>query len=306
MLELVDIGIKREDWVLREVDLIFEKGQIYGIIGKSGVGKTTLLKLMAGLIDATEGYVQFEGKKLIGPGVKLIPGYEEIQLVNQDFALEPYHTVEQNIKEKVLSRHKEDQLELIEHFLELVELTDIRHRKAHLLSGGEQQRLALARALACEPSVLLLDEPFVHLDQRLRWKITKYLTELNKELQTTIVLVSHDGSEMMGFATRIIAIADGGIARIASINEVYYYPEDKNQGELMGVINEVQIDGKVVFFRPNEYLLDGKETLKVSFENAYDNGLFICNYFNTSANERIMLTSLKVLDEVKFIEILKK
>ena len=102
MLELSNIGIKRDDWVLRNINLTIEKGEIYGIIGKSGVGKTTLLKLMGGLIDASEGHVSLKGKKLIGPSEKLIPGYEEIQLVNQDFALEPYHTVEQNIKEKVL------------------------------------------------------------------------------------------------------------------------------------------------------------------------------------------------------------
>ena len=306
MLELLNIGIKRDDWVLRNVNLTVEKGEIYGIIGKSGVGKTTLLKLMGGLIDATEGHVLFQNKKLIGPGEKLIPGYEEIQLVNQDFALEPYHTVEQNIKEKVLSRHKEDQKELIEQFLDSVELKDIRNRKAHLLSGGEQQRLAFARALACEPAVLLLDEPFVHLDQRLRWKISNYLMALNQDSKTTIVLVSHDGSEMMGFAHKVIAIAENSIQRIAPTKDVFYHPSDKNQGELMGVINSISIDNKFVLFRPNEYRIDGNKSIEVNFEAAIDTGLMVCNYFTTSKNEKIMLTASMVLDKVKFIEIAKK
>jgi len=306
MLELSNIGIKRDDWVLRNVSLTIEKGLIYGIIGKSGVGKTTLLKLMGGLLDATEGEVSFEGKKLIGPSDKLIPGYEEIQLVNQDFALEPYHTVEQNIKEKVLSRHKEDQLELIEQFLDLVELKDIRNRKAHLLSGGEQQRLAFARALACESPVLLLDEPFVHLDQRLRWKISKYLTALNKQNKTTIVLVSHDGSEMMGFADKVIAIAEKEIQRVDITKEVFYHPTDLSQGELMGLINCIQFNGNNILFRPNEYRLGGNKKIGVKFQSAVDTGLMVCNYFVTSNNEKIMLTASSILDEVEFIEIAKK
>lgn len=306
MLELTNIGIKREEWVLRNVNLTIERGKIYGIIGKSGVGKTTLLKIMGGLLDASEGYVSMNGKKLIGPSEKLIPGYEEIQLVNQDFALEPYHTVEQNIKEKVLSRHKEDQVELIEMFLDLVELKDIRNRKAHLLSGGEQQRLAFARALACEPEVLLLDEPFVHLDQRLRWKISKYLTDLNRNLKTTIVLVSHDGSEMMGFATKVIAISDNEIQRVGNTDEVFYYPDDVHQGELMGVINSVTLDGNPVLFRPNEYIVDGKKSISVQFTSAVDTGLIVCNDFTTSSGEKIMLTGTTIMDEVNAIEIVKK
>ncbi|MEJ6583026.1 MAG: ATP-binding cassette domain-containing protein [Crocinitomicaceae bacterium] len=306
MLELTNIGIKRDEWLFRDVSLTIEKGKIYGIIGKSGVGKTTLLKLMGGLIDATEGYVSFEGKKLIGPAEKLIPGYEEIQLVNQDFALEPYHSVEQNIKEKILSRRKEDQIELIEQFLDLVELKDIRNRKAHLLSGGEQQRLAFARALACEPAVLLLDEPFVHLDQRLRWKISKYLTALNRDQKTTIVLVSHDGSEMMGFADKVIAVAKNEIQRVAPTREVFYYPTDVSQGELMGVINTIELNGKTVLFRPNEYKVNGDKTIGVKFESVLDTGLIVCNYFTAGNGEKIMLTSAFKMEEVEFIEIVKK
>lgn len=306
MLELKDVGVKRDDWVLRNVNLTIEQGEIYGIIGKSGVGKTTLLKLMSGFLDATEGAVFFNEKKIIGPSTKLIAGYEAIQLVNQDFALEPYHTVEQNIREKVLSRHKEEQVELIEEFLNLVELTEIRNRKAHLLSGGEQQRLAFARALACEPDLLLLDEPFVHLDQRLRWKISNYLMNLNKTQQTTIVLVSHDGSEMMGFTNKIISVGECKIQRIANTNQIFYHPVTKTEGELMGIINEIEINGKTVLFRPNEYVVSKENGIEINFDSASDTGLMICNYFTTSNEEKIMLISSHRLDEVKFIQITKK
>lgn len=306
MLELKNVGVKRDDWVFRNVNLTIDQGGIYGIIGKSGVGKTTLLKLMSGFVDVSEGSVYFKGKKIIGPSVKLIPGYEAIQLVNQDFALEPYHTVGQNIKEKVLSRHKEDQIELIEEFLDLVELTGIRTRKAHLLSGGEQQRLAFARALACKPELLLLDEPFVHLDQRLRWKISNYLIELNKNQGTTIVIVSHDGSEMMGFTDKVISVANNEIQRISNTDEVFYHPVNKAEAELMGVINEVKLNGETILFRPNEFSIEGNKGIEVTFDDYLDTGLIICNYFTTSNNERIMLTSTQILRDVKYFEILKR
>ena len=303
MLELKNVGIERAEWVLRNVDFSIAEGEIIGIIGKSGVGKTTLLKIMAGLLDANEGKVLLDRRPLIGPSEKLIPGYDEIQLVNQDFALEPYHTVEQNIREKVLSRHKEDQSTLIEFFLELVELTQIRSRKAHLLSGGEQQRLALVRALVCEPRFLLLDEPFVHLDQRLRWKITNYLLELNEQQKTTMILVSHDGGEMMGFVQRVVSLNKGGIQRNEPVEKIYYQPLDKEEAELMGSINSVQLDGKQVLFRPNEYAIEGKSSIKLKFLKSIDTGLTIYNYFVTDNNERIMLTSVEPLNNIERISI---
>ncbi|HIP31416.1 MAG TPA: ATP-binding cassette domain-containing protein [Crocinitomicaceae bacterium] len=302
MIEVKNLGLQRDDWILRGIDFQFLTGKSYGIIGKSGEGKTTFLKLLAGLLDANEGEVLFEGLPLIGPAFKLIPGYDEIQLVNQDFALEPYHSVEQNIKEKILSRHNEVQEDLIEEFLELVELKGIRSRKAHLLSGGEQQRLSIARALACEPKVLLLDEPFVHLDQRLRRKILTYLNELKEVRELLIILVSHDGAEMMGFANEVIHIENSRIERVCSANEMYYSPTSKEQGELMGELNFVFLNGEQVFFRPTSFTLE-KPNLKVEFISFLDIGLTILNYFRTENGEEIILSANKKMKEVTQVRI---
>jgi ABC-type Fe3+/spermidine/putrescine transport system ATPase subunit len=306
MLKLVNVGLKYDDWVLNNINIEFEPANIYGVVGRSGAGKTSLLKVISAYQDITEGEVIFNEQKLIGPAQKLIPGYDDVQLVNQDFALEPYHTVEQNVKEKILSRQKSIQIELIEEYLDLVELTDIKDRQARFLSGGEQQRLAIARALANEPKVLLLDEPFVHLDRRLKYKILNYLKELNKVQGTTIIIVSHDGAELMGFANQIIYLKDGNVQRRASISSFYYLPNDVLEAELMGPINEIDLNGSTVLFRPNEYQVSLDGGIEVGFLKSVDTGLITLNYFQTQDKKELLLTSLNELKDVTRISIEKK
>lgn len=305
MLELKHITLVRKTPVLEDISFTFSEGKIFGVIGKSGVGKTSLLKIAAGLLVRSEGDVIYDGKRLPNPGEKLIPGHEDIQLVNQDFALEPYHTVRENIREKVLSRTKVVQEELVEEFLELVELKPNEDQKAIELSGGEQQRLALARALASEPNVLLLDEPFVHLDQRLRWKVQAYLKELNRVRNTIIVLVSHDGAELMGFVEEIIHLKDARIQRLDSTEAFYFSPEDKAQGELLGPINAIEVNGKEVLFRPNEYEISAEGTIALNKDSSINTGLYWMHSFRTEQGETVDLIDNKELPEEIRINILK-
>ncbi len=304
MIDVSDLTVKFDSSVLEDINLTFKSNSIYGVIGKSGSGKTTLLKAIAGLVDFENGEIRFEGKLIFGPKDKLIPGYDEIQLVNQDFGLELHHTVYENVKEKILSRNKDLQVELVDEFLELVELDSIKNRQARVLSGGEQQRLSIARALACEPKVLLLDEPFVHLDQRLRWKILNYLNEVMKSRQMLIVLVSHDGAEIMGFADRVIHIEDKKVVREDSAENVYYFPESKSQAELMGEVNEIQLENKALLFRPNEYSLENPN-FNVNFDSSVDIGVTFLNYFYTDNGERILLTGQKEMSTIFKIRITK-
>lgn len=302
MLSLENISVFRDDWVLRNIELSVGENDLIGVIGASGAGKTTLLKVMARLLDVSEGKVTLDGKRLLGPTEKLVPGYEEVQLVNQDFALDSFHTVAENIKEKILHLPKSDQLALIEELLELLEIKHLEDRQARHLSGGEQQRLSIARALACEPRFLLLDEPFVHLDQMLRLKIMHYLTELNAVRGTGIVLVSHDASEMMGFVNKVVHLKHGKIERACSTREMYFQATNLDQALLMGPMNQVQIGEKLILFRPSEFDPEGQE-ITLSFERSFETGLIVFNYFKTNLNESVLLTSTEKLHDLTSISI---
>ncbi|MCH2230495.1 MAG: ATP-binding cassette domain-containing protein [Crocinitomicaceae bacterium] len=305
MLKVHNVSLIHDDLVLNDVSFEFKDSEIYGIVGRSGAGKTSFLKVASAFQDSNSGFVEFEGEKLIGPSQKLIPGYDDIQLVNQDFALEPYHSVEENVKEKVLSRHKDIQEELVTEYLELVELDDIRTRKARFLSGGEQQRLAIARALANEPKVLMLDEPFVHLDQRLKYKIITYLKHLNEIQGVILIIVSHDGSELMGFVNQILYFNNGQVERKSRVKEFYYAPRNVNEAELMGPINSIQVNGENLLFRPNQYELIEDDGINLKFIRSIDTGLVVFNYFMTNNLEEVMLTSNESMENVSRIKIRK-
>lgn len=308
MLHIDQVSLKYGDkLILDDLSCSILPGEIVGVIGRSGMGKTSFLKVSSAHLDVSAGAVFFEGKKLVGPSVKLIPGYEDLQLVNQDFALDPYHSVEENVREKVLHLPKDQQLFLIDEVLDLVELSDLKSQKSHLLSGGEQQRLALARALACEPAMLFLDEPFVHLDQALRYRIMHYLMRLNELRKTTIVIVSHDGAELMGLVNRMLHLENGKIVRDTTPKEMFYSPESIAQAELLGTINAIVENGVDHFFRPNEYSLsNGTIKVGVTFERSLNTGLIVLNSFTTDTGSNIVLSSDVELRDINHFFIKKR
>ncbi len=308
MLELQNVSLAYERPVLDGVSLTVHSGEVLGIVGRSGAGKTSLLKVIAGLKDANHGTVFFQGKKVVGPSLKLVPGYEDIQLVNQDFGLDIYHTVEENIREKMLHLPKEMQGGFMDELLDLVELTPVRKQQAIVLSGGEQQRLSIARALACEPKMLLLDEPFVHLDTRLRLKITRYLLRLKEVRQMILILVSHNGEEMLSLADRVLYLKAGKIKRSGTPMSFYYNFRSREEGELFGFVNAHQRDGKRVFFRPDEYEIDneGSAELRLEYTDALFCGSFYLNNFRSEQGKIVVLLHQDTMQDVRGINIRKK
>lgn len=299
MITIENLSYRTDKAILSDINLVIKRKEIHGIVGLSGAGKSTLLKLIGGLLDYTDGVIKFQGKKIVGPSNKLIAGYEDLQIVNQDFALDLHHTVRENIRVQAQHLNLDDREEMVEELLELVSLKEIEHLKAIHISGGEQQRLALARALANEPKVLLLDEPFAHLDVHLKPRIINYLLKLRDVRGVAIILVTHNGAEAMAMCNVIHFLNETRITRSATAKEFYYSPTNVFEGAFFGEINAIVINRKRVLFRPNQYTLQGTEEteIPIRFVRSIFQGSYYANYFKTSKREDVVLFSSEVLSE---------
>src|SRR5210317_233919 len=171
-----------ENEVLENISFSAEKGDYIAVIGESGCGKSTLLEIIYGLLHIDKGTVYWNDEKLLGPNFYLIPGEDFMKYLPQDFDLMPYITVAENIG-KNLSSLDPNKQNRIDELLEVVDMSDFKHTLVKYLSGGQKQRVAIAKVLAKEPEVLLLDEPFSHIDNfrknKLRRSLFKHLKSKN-------------------------------------------------------------------------------------------------------------------------------
>ena len=209
MLEIKEISVDFDRPVLKNISLTARKGQIIGLVGRSGAGKSTLLNVISGQLGPQYGSITLDNELLPNAEQLLVPGYDQIKLVSQDYNLDPYHTVEENIREAAISLPEKIKIRRVEELLKLLKLNEIRDIKANETSGGEQQRLSIARAIALRPEVLLLDEPFSNLDSQLRALLFKYILKLRQEEQLTIILVSHEGQDVLGLSDSIYFLNNG-------------------------------------------------------------------------------------------------
>ena len=186
--------------VLNQFSITIEHGEILALLGNSGCGKTTLLRILAGLELPDSGTIKISNKDV----THLPPEKRNIGLVFQDFALFPHMSVKKNILYGLHSLPKNERMTRINEVAELTDITDLINQFPHQLSGGQQQRVALARSLAPKPSLILLDEPFSSLDASLRSNLRNRVRNILKEAQTPAVIVTHDQADADTVADRTI------------------------------------------------------------------------------------------------------
>lgn len=223
--------------IIHDISLTFEAGRITCLLGPSGCGKTTVLRLAAGVASPTAGRILLEGREVAGPQTFVPPEQRNIGLMFQDYALFPHLTVLQNVVYGLYAVPPDDARKAAMTALERVGLAEIADRYPNRLSGGEQQRVALARAIVPRPQVILMDEPFSGLDQRLRDHVRADTLAVVRETRSTAVLVTHDPMEALEFADYIYLMRQGGIVQHGTPQELHAEPLDAAAAQFFASYN---------------------------------------------------------------------
>lgn len=218
--------------VLHGVSVTIESGTLAAVLGPSGSGKSTLLRVIAGLHTPLEGAIVVGGKVLTGPRTATPPERRRIGLVPQDAALFPHLTVLANVGFGLPRGERQGQRAW--DLLEMVGLTDFAHRMPGELSGGQRHRVALARALATAPDVILLDEPFSALDASLRGEVRAHVRQVLRMSKTTAVLVTHDQDEALSMADTVAVLDEGRVVQVGTPAEIYENPVSSWLAQFVG------------------------------------------------------------------------
>jgi len=246
-IEITGVNKRFGDFVaLENIDLNIPTGQLTALLGPSGGGKTTLLRIIAGLESADSGSVVIEGQD----ATKLPVQKRNVGFVFQHYAAFKHLSVARNVAFglEIRKRPKDEIKKKVEELLELVHLSQFANRLPSQLSGGQRQRMALARALAIEPSVLLLDEPFGALDAKVRKELREWLRRLHDEVHVTTVFVTHDQEEALEVADSIVVINQGRIEQIGSPDDLYDRPANDFVQSFLGPVTT--FNGRLV--RPHD------------------------------------------------------
>lgn len=316
-LNSVSKKLDGDNYAVKSIDLSVTLHSKVGVVGETGSGKSTLLRLIAGLEQKDAGAILFDSKKVKGPQEQLIAGHPEMKYLSQYFELSEFITVAEYLDNIYLIGEEEAEKIYnacqIEHLLS----KDTRH-----LSGGEKQRVALAKALTYEPKVLLLDEPFSNLDFHHKKIIKEVLSQVEKELSTTMILVSHDPKDVLSWADEIIVMRKGEIVQKGTPKGLYDNPSDEYVAGLFGNYHLVNperwglekadqfplIDGKALV-RPEQFIVSktGKNGLggiveKLNYHGGYDEVLIETKEgrIQTTSNEGVYQPGNKVVMKVQF------
>ena len=281
MLKLKDISIKLGDFQLRNINLELNKGDYYVLLGKSGVGKTVLLEIIAGLIKQDSGKVFMNNIDISNEKIQ----NRNVGIVFQDYSVFPHLNVKQNIiyplKGKKIAKSKKE--ELINQYAELTNITQLLNRNTNNLSGGELQRVALARMLVSKPQCLLLDEPLASLDVQLKGGLRNLLRQINQN-GVTILHVTHDYEEAIALSNKVAVMHNGEIIQKGFTKDVFRKPANEFVANFTGIKNFF-----IAEFSPiNNARINGTLEIKVSNKDQIKKGKIIIR------GEEIILSDEKI------------
>lgn len=289
LLEVQELSYSIEEKeVLKNVSFEVQAAKITSVLGANGSGKSTLLRLMAGLLDTGSGKILFQSEKVRGPSCRLVPGQPGVALVRQDNRLFPMHTVRDNLLYVLRAYEEEYQTEKIAELTELLGLAPNLDRVLKFLSGGEQQRVAIAAALASGPELLLMDEPFSQTDMYLKQQLREYLVQVVLQLGVGLLFVTHDPQDALSLSDEIMVLDQGHIIESGQSKSLYYHPQHKATAMLTGYCNWLPVGtfassqawhriGEEYLLRPDQFTILPESTpgtyqakvVKVEFAGFY-------------------------------------
>lgn len=276
----------RERTAVNNVSLSIYKGELFSLLGHSGCGKTTLLRMLAGFESPTSGRIYIDGMDMTDT-----PAYKRpVSMVFQSYALFPHMTVEQNVAFGLIQEgmNKNEIRDRVTSYLELVQMIGYEKRKPHQLSGGERQRVALARSLVKHPKLVLLDEPMAALDKKLREKTQLELVNIQEKVGVTFIMVSHDQEEAMTMSTRMGIMKEGRILQVGGPTEIYEYPNSKYVANFIGSVNI--FDGLIVEER-SDYVIVKSTMLEANLHISHSSSVPMGAQISVAIRpEKVMLT----------------
>ncbi|TFG72757.1 MAG: ABC transporter ATP-binding protein [Flavobacteriales bacterium] len=266
--------------VLEDINLKVSKGEHLSIIGESGCGKSTLLKIIYGLLQLQKGKVYWNDLEVLGPNFNLVPGESYMKYLSQDFDLMPFTTAEENVGQFLSVFEPDEMKRRTAELLTMLEMTDFAKIKVKYLSGGQQQRIALARVLAQEPEVLLLDEPFGHIDNFRKNSLRRNLFTYLKEKYITVLTATHDHNDVLPYADRDVVIKDTHIIADNTPKNLYERPKSMYIASLFGEANLIPLHiiksyadtKRHIIVYSQEFKVSEKSGLEVVVEKSFYTG----------------------------------
>lgn len=222
---------------VNDISITLEKGKVLAILGESGSGKTTLLHLIAALCEPDSGTLMLDKERITPPSEKLIAGHPDIKLVRQDYGLFPNMSIRANIAYQLRYYEEKYRNERIDKLLYISGLAHVQHHLPRQVSGGEQQRATIVKAIAEEPKLLLLDEPFSHLDAVNKRRLKNEVLDLIKAEEVSCIFVTHDVADAYGMADELLIMQNGNALQIGSPEKIYRNPINQYVAEITGEVS---------------------------------------------------------------------